>query len=120
MTEEEFSIIVEDSTDEGVLAEAEAEIIQNTIKFDETKVEKVMTKAEDITSVCITDDMKYACGTCCSCNSANKSDIPLCEVVNSTGFNKGLMSFLSFNYYGLYVPDVTRIFLYRPVRREVS
>ncbi len=59
MTEEEFSIIVEDITDEGVLAEAEAEIIQNTIKFDETKVEKVMTKAEDITSVCITDDMKY-------------------------------------------------------------
>lgn len=58
MTEEEFSIIVEDITDEGVLAEAEAEIIQNTIKFDETKVEKVMTKAENITSVCITDDMK--------------------------------------------------------------
>ncbi len=58
MTEEEFSIIVEDITGEGVLAETEAEIIQNTIKFDETKVEKVMTKAEDITSVCITDSMK--------------------------------------------------------------
>lgn len=59
MTEEEFSIIVNDITDEGVLAESEAEIIQNTIKFDETKVEKVMTKAEDITSVCTTDGMKY-------------------------------------------------------------
>ncbi len=45
MTEEEFSIIVDDITDEGVLAESEAEIIQNTIKFDDTKVEKVMTKA---------------------------------------------------------------------------
>lgn len=58
MTEEEFSIIVNDITDEGILAESEAEIIQNTIKFDETRVEKVMTKAEDITSVCITDCMK--------------------------------------------------------------
>ncbi len=58
MTEEEFSIIVDDIADEGVLAESEAEIIQNTIKFDETKVEKVMTKAEDITSVCITDKPK--------------------------------------------------------------
>lgn len=58
MTEEEFSIIVDDITDEGVLAESEAEIIQNTIKFDDTKVEKVMTKAEDITSVCITDGLK--------------------------------------------------------------
>ena len=46
MTEEEFSIIVEDIAGEGVLAETEAEIIQNTIKFDETKVEKVMTRAE--------------------------------------------------------------------------
>ena len=59
MTEEEFSIIVEDITDEGVLAETEAEIIQNTIKFDETKVSKVMTKAENITSVCVTDSMKH-------------------------------------------------------------
>ena len=58
MTEEEFSIIVDDIANEGVLAESEAEIIQNTIKFDETKVEKVMTKAEDITSVCITDNPK--------------------------------------------------------------
>lgn len=58
MTEEEFSIIVDDITNEGVLAESEAEIIQNTIKFDETQVKQVMTKAEDITSVCITDGMK--------------------------------------------------------------
>lgn len=58
MTEEEFSLIVDDIADEGVLAESEAEIIQNTIKFDDTKVEKVMTKAEDVTSVCITDGMK--------------------------------------------------------------
>lgn len=58
MTEEEFSIIVDDITNEGVLAESEAEIIQNTIKFDETQVKQVMTKVEDITSVCITDGMK--------------------------------------------------------------
>ncbi len=58
MTEEEFSIIVDDIADEGVLAKAEAEIIQNTIKFNETKVEKVMTKAEDITAVCVTDGFK--------------------------------------------------------------
>lgn len=58
MTEEEFSIIVDDITDEGVLAESEAEIIQNTIKFNETPVDKVMTKAEDITAVCIADGMK--------------------------------------------------------------
>lgn len=59
MTEEEFSIIVNDIADEGVLAESEAEIIQNTIKFDDTKVEKVMTKAENITSVCIMDNPKF-------------------------------------------------------------
>ncbi len=58
MTEEEFSIIVDDIADEGVLAETEAEIIQNTIKFNETQVEKVMTAVGDITSVCITDNMK--------------------------------------------------------------
>lgn len=58
MTEEEFSIIVDDIADEGVLAKAEAEIIQNTIKFNETKVEKVMTGAEDITAVCVTDSFK--------------------------------------------------------------
>lgn len=58
ITEEEFSIIVDDITNEGVLAESEAEIIHNTIKFDETEVGKVMTKAEDITSVCITDKMR--------------------------------------------------------------
>lgn len=58
MTEEEFSLIVDDITGEGVLAESEAEIIQNTIRLDETAVAQVMTKAEDITSVCITDNMK--------------------------------------------------------------
>lgn len=58
MTEEEFSIIVDDIADEGILAESEAEIIQNTIKFDETTVAQVMTKAEDMTSVNITDGMK--------------------------------------------------------------
>ena len=41
-----------------MLAESEAEIIQNTIRLDETAVAQVMTKAEDITSVCITDNMK--------------------------------------------------------------
>lgn len=55
MTEEEFSIIVDDITDEGVLDESEAEIIQKTIKFSDTPVEKVMTKQEDITAVCISD-----------------------------------------------------------------
>lgn len=58
MTEEEFSIIVDDIADEGVLSESEAEIIQNTITFDETKVGKVMTKAEDLTTVCVTDCTK--------------------------------------------------------------
>lgn len=58
MTEEEFALMVDNIAAEGVLADSEAEIIQNTIKFDETKVEKVMTKAEDITAVCITDGFK--------------------------------------------------------------
>lgn len=58
MTEEEFSIIVDDITDEGVLDESEAEIIQKTIKFSDTNVEKVMTKKEDITSVCISDRLR--------------------------------------------------------------
>lgn len=58
MTEEEFSIIVDDITDEGVLEENEAEIIQNTIKFTDTTVEKVMTPAKDITAVCVSDTMK--------------------------------------------------------------
>jgi len=58
MTEEEFSIIVDDIADEGILDENEAEIIQNTIKFTDTKVENVMTKAQEITSVLISDSMK--------------------------------------------------------------
>lgn len=58
MTEEEFSIMVDDIASEGVIAETEAEIIQNTIKFDNTEVEKVMTRAENIISVCVGDSCK--------------------------------------------------------------
>lgn len=50
MTEEEFSIIVDDIAEEGVLAETEAEIIQNTIKYEETPVKSVMTGLNDIVS----------------------------------------------------------------------
>lgn len=58
MTEEEFSIIVDDITDEGVLDESEAEIIHKTIKFSDTTVDKIMTKRDDITSVCISDRLR--------------------------------------------------------------
>ena len=51
MTEEEFQIIVTDIKNEGVLNETEHDIIQNTIRYDETRVSSIMTKAEQIVSV---------------------------------------------------------------------
>lgn len=53
MTEEEFQIIVTDITNEGVLNATEHDLIQNTIRFDETTVKTVMTPAEKITAVSV-------------------------------------------------------------------
>ncbi len=51
MTEEEFKIIVNDITDEGVLHKTEHDIIHNTMKFDDLTVKSSMIEYGKITSV---------------------------------------------------------------------
>lgn len=51
LTEEEFQLMVTEIKDEGVLNEIEHEIIQNTIRYDEILVEKVMTPLDRFASV---------------------------------------------------------------------
>lgn len=55
ITEEEFKIIVSDIKDEGVLNEIEHDLIRNTLKYDEQKVEKIMTPLESIKMISSTD-----------------------------------------------------------------
>ena len=42
LTEEEFSMLVEDMNEDGVLNDIEEDIIQNTIEYGDTKVEDIM------------------------------------------------------------------------------
>lgn len=58
MTEEEFQIIVTDIKNEGILNETEHDIIQNTIKYDETCVNAVMTSADKITAIKLGQDLE--------------------------------------------------------------
>ena len=51
LTEEEFKIIVTDIRNEGVLNETEHELIQKTLKYDDTLVSGVMTPLSQVTSV---------------------------------------------------------------------
>lgn len=51
LTEEEFTMMVTEIKDEGVLNQIEHDIIQNTIRYDEQRVGKVMVNAENVTSV---------------------------------------------------------------------
>ncbi len=55
LTEEEFEIIVTDIKEEGVLNEIEHDLIQNTLKYDEQKVGKVMTPIEKTVMASISD-----------------------------------------------------------------
>lgn len=48
LTEEEFSMLVEDMNEDGVLNDIEEDIIQNTIEYGDCKVSEVMTKAKDV------------------------------------------------------------------------
>lgn len=51
LTEDEFKMIVSDIKEEGVLNQNEHDLIQKSIVFDDTLVQDIMTKKEDIISV---------------------------------------------------------------------
>lgn len=51
LTEEEFTMMVTEIKDEGVLNQIEHDIIQNTIRYDEQRVEKVMVPLDNVTAV---------------------------------------------------------------------
>lgn len=55
LTEEEFKIIVTDIKNEGVLNETEHELIQKTLKYDDTLVSGVMTPLSRMTSISAED-----------------------------------------------------------------
>ena len=56
-TEEEFSMLVEDMNEDGVLNDIEEDIIQNTIEYGDRKVKEIMVKAKDIVHIKITDSI---------------------------------------------------------------
>ena len=58
LTEEEFSMLVEDMNEEGVLNDIEEDIIQNTIEYGDCKVKEVMTKAKEVVFVKATDPIE--------------------------------------------------------------
>lgn len=54
-TEEEFNMLVEDIQEDGVITELEQDIIQNTIKYGDTRVEDVMVPKKQVAFVKDTD-----------------------------------------------------------------
>ena len=58
MTEEEFSIIVSDIADEGVLRRSEEEVIKNALRYGNLKVSAIMVPAANITFVEKTDSTR--------------------------------------------------------------
>jgi len=51
LTEDEFKMIVSDIKDEGVLNQNEHDLIQKSIIFDDTLVQDIMTKMDDVVSI---------------------------------------------------------------------
>ncbi len=58
MTEDEFKIMVNDITDEGILHKDEQALIQNTMKYDDMTVSTAMIKSEKITYVDISQSVE--------------------------------------------------------------
>ena len=60
VTEEELSTIIETIEEEGVIDEEKGELLQSTLAFHDTTVEKIMTPRIDVTAVDVEDEEKLA------------------------------------------------------------
>ena len=58
LTEEEFSMLVEDMNEDGVLNDIEEGLIQKTILYGDCKVNEVMTKSKDVVHIKATDSIE--------------------------------------------------------------
>lgn len=58
LTEEEFKIMVTDIKDEGILNDTEHELIQKTLKYDDTIVSAIMILKKDVTAIEKNQDMQ--------------------------------------------------------------
>lgn len=56
VTEEELSSIIDTVEEEGVIDEAQGELLQSTLEFHETTIDEVMTPRIDLTTIDIDDD----------------------------------------------------------------
>ena len=56
VTEDEFSAMVEDASEEEVFEPEEKEIIQSAIEFSDTHVSEIMTKREDIIAISVKEE----------------------------------------------------------------
>lgn len=56
VTEEELSSIIDTVEEEGVIDEAQGDLLQSTLEFHETTIDEVMTPRIDLTTIDIDDD----------------------------------------------------------------
>ena len=56
VTEEELSSIIDTVEEEGVINEEQSELLQSTLEFSDTTIEKIMTPRIDVTAIDINDE----------------------------------------------------------------
>ena len=56
VTEEELSTIIDTIEEEGVINEEQSELLQSTLEFSDTTIEKIMTPRIDVTAININDE----------------------------------------------------------------
>lgn len=56
VTEEELSSIIDTVEEEGVINESQSELLQSTLEFSDTTIEKIMTPRIDVTAIDINDE----------------------------------------------------------------
>ena len=56
VTEEELSSIIDTVEEEGVIKEGQGDLLQSTLEFRDTTIEKIMTPRIDVTAINIDDD----------------------------------------------------------------
>lgn len=56
VTEDELSSIIDTVEEEGVINEEQSELLQSTLEFSDTTIEKIMTPRIDVTAIDVNDD----------------------------------------------------------------
>ena len=56
VTEEELASIIDTVEEEGVINEGQGELLQSTLEFSDTTIEKIMTPRIDVTAIDVDDD----------------------------------------------------------------